>query len=264
MLSAMVRRSLTVALVALLAALGVAGPAAAKAKPKPSKTVAGVATLRIGWVYTDEQYGGDHEGRLNVNWKSCIKAGGSYVDFPKGSHVLPFRDVPGNTVGSRMAVAHGHFVSEPYIGADAKPGNATITLSCKKQNGHLLGTGKLKVKFVRVPITFDPGDIPLTLTLPYLVDGQTTDSYSAVSVPACSAPGIKTVQLTSKAFAADPNTGSRTVTLTRPDPQNGQDPGFKGPITGAPDVPPGQYPIDVTCGSGAIGTGTIELHEPGL
>jgi hypothetical protein len=245
-------------LLAVLTLALIAAPAHAK-PVKPSKTVTGVAKLNIGWVYTDEEYGGQHGGRLTVNWSSCAKAGGGFVDFPASSHVYRFRDVPGPGVGSRMSIAGTKFVSQPYIGANATPGPKTITLRCVKDSGKLLGTGKLKVQFVRKPLTFGVDDVPLTLTLPYLIAGQPSVPSVGIDLPACSAPGITSLTATSPAFAPDP-TGSRTVTLQREQPTNAQDGGYSGAITGASDTPPGDYPVSITCGTGPIGTGTVTLH----
>lgn len=261
------RRTLALAILAALLGLTVtAGSAAAGGfvvEKAPQKTSGG-STLRIGWFYTDEEYTGEHGGRLTLKWPGCVKAGGYYVDFPKGGHVYPFREPPAPKQYARFTLFNGVFVSQVYVGASAKPGAATLKLTCLNGKKHPIGTGNLKETFVRKPMKFGANDIPQTLLVPDLFQGFTSDpSYAGITLPSCSEPGITSIKITTDALAADPVTGLRSVTLGRENPSSSEDGGFfQAPLTGAPDMPPGSYPISISCGSGLIGTGTIRLQPP--
>lgn len=257
-----VARAIVLAALLPLAALGVsAGPAAAAGgfvvtKP-PKKATPNQNTLRIGWFYTDEEFTGEHLDRLKLNWPGCAKAGGQYVDFPDGVHVYPFREPPGPKTHARFLQFRGAFYSQLYIGAAAKPGKVKMKLRCLGPHKVFLGAGSLTMNFVRKPINFHIGDLPQTLITPDLFAGMTSDpSLTNFSIPSCSETSIRTVAIETPALA-----GTHASTLSRQTAPGVEDGGsFEAALTGSVEVPPGEYPINISCGSGPIGSGTIRLR----
>jgi hypothetical protein len=266
-------RRIVVAASLALAAFGAsAARAAASATPKPP-TATFVA--RIGWYYVGDAgapFPIAHEQAAVVKWGACAKAGGTQIWFPKGQHLYP--DPTGNPTAVKLGVpiaslsgpplnANDPFTTEMYVGDLAKEHSGTITLTCKRLKNHgesgplvTAFTGKLKIKYIHQDINFDPSAALGALPEFDLVEGGQTATVVETNL-ACGEPGTTQMSVTSDAIAPD-STGSHTVIFTRnPKTANSlQEAEYTGVVTTA-DVPAGNYPATIECGTGQVGIGKI-------
>jgi hypothetical protein len=266
-------RRIVVAASLALAAFGAgASRAAANTTPKPP---AATFVARIGWYYVGDAGApfpiAHHQAQV-VKWGACAKAGGTQIWFPKGQHLYP--DPTGNPTavkdGFPIATLSGPpldpsdpFTTELYVGDLATEHSGTITLACKrlKNDGHsgplvTAFTGKLKIKYVHQNINFDPsGALGALPEFDLLEGGQSATVVD--SNLACGEIGTTQLSVTSDAIAPD-SKGSHTVVFTRTSEtaHSLKDAEYRGVVTTA-DVPAGNYPATIECGTGQVGIGKI-------
>jgi hypothetical protein len=266
-------RRIAVAALLALAAFGAgASRAAANATPKPP---AGTFVARIGWYYVGDAgapFPIAHKQAQVVKWGACAKAGGTQIWFPKGQHLYP--DPTGNptavkdgfpiaTLSGPPLDASDPFSTELYVGDLATEHSGTITIACKrlKNDGHsgplvTAFTGKLKIQYVHQNINFDPsGALGALPEFDLLEGGQSATVVD--SNLACGEIGTPQLSVTSDAIAPD-SKGSHTVVFTRTSEtaHSLKDAEYRGVVTTA-DVPAGNYPATIECGTGQVGIGKI-------
>jgi hypothetical protein len=266
------RRIIVAASLALAVLAAGASSAVAKAPPKPL-TVTFVA--RIGWYYVgdaDAPFPIAHRPAQVVKWGACAKAGGTQIWFPKGQHLYP--DPTGDPTAVKLGFpiatlsgpplnASDPFTTEMYVGDLATEHSGTITIACKRlqNDGHsgplvTAFTGKLKIKYAHENINFDPSSALGAMPEFDLLEGGQSATV-VESNRACGEIGTTQLTVTSDAIAPD-STGSHTVVFTRTSEtaHSLKDAEFRGVVTTA-DVPAGNYPATITCGTGQVGIGKI-------
>ena len=231
---------------------GLAASPAGAAAPPPT-----VFKARIGWYYTDSpDFSQSKVNPLILHWGSCATAGGVHIAFPSGAHLYEgdngeFSKPPVALLSGPPLKASDPFKAILYVGDLAKPGTKTLTVKCMglvKGKLKTLFTGPLKTEYVRQDAQFTLKSSISDFNLLDLIGTEPTTA--SVLNRSCSEPGTTSITLTSPVLAG----GSATV------PASDELGTFEGLVTPVKGAPAGESEAVVSCGSGRVGVGIIDIH----
>jgi hypothetical protein len=238
-----------VAAIAVVASASVAPAGATAPRARSALMISQLPSIvvRIAWTYAAIPPFGDEAQRrpnLAVSWPSCFARGGRRVLLPSNGRIYGGNS---NNPAVLFRRSNGRFSGAAYVGASRSVGSSLLFVGCRSATGQSLGVGQIKVSFIRRLFDFS----------------QLATLSAGITIPAeanasnCRDPHVHTLTISSQALAPGAD-GTRRRIFTRKDRKT-----FVGHETGATDLPTGNYPATVRCGSGVIANATIRLLAQG-
>jgi hypothetical protein len=222
-------------------------------------------TLQLGETYAHAPGAADGDvvgQKFGISTKACHSAIAKTVVFPKHAGIYN-ADGDGydsgaefHKIGPIFSDSHG-----VYVSPELQPGSVSEHLACENQFGTVLSHFTLHVKLVRKILTHyrsklsPPGAFQALMPGFNGINAGGLGSYVFVSVPACRDP---------KALLTLSSPGITPSSITSPNHHigvtdfEGWETKFAFPAVTAVATP-GNYPETISCGSGKIATGTLQV-----